>query len=304
MRELWRGNANAWECDEMGHLNVKSYLAKAMQAVARLIEDAGLAGAFRPGATATVQTGEIHIRFLGEARPGAPLFIEGGFIRIGGDDADIALVMRHSGDHRLAATLTWTVRHIVPGSPKAFPWPSRFQSAAADLTASLPDEARPRGLDASPGCQTVSLVQADALDLFQLGLGRFGQEDADVFGAMRAECLLGKVSDSVANFAQAFPDRQFEVTDDPRGGALLEARIRVHRWPQAGDGFVVRSALAGMTDKVRHIVHWVIDPVTGKPWWTVEGIAATLNLRTRRVEAASPEELTLIGKAVRADLRG
>ena len=42
MRELWRGNANAWECDEMGHLNVKSYLAKAMQAVARLIEDAGL----------------------------------------------------------------------------------------------------------------------------------------------------------------------------------------------------------------------------------------------------------------------
>ena len=299
MRELWRGNANAWECDEMGHLNVKSYLGKGMQAITRLIEDAGLTGAFLPGATATVQPGEIHVRFLGEARPGAPLFIEGGITRIGESDADILLIMRHSGDQRIAATLNWTVKHIVPVSRRVFPWPTRFRSAAEELQITSIDESGPRGLRPASGAEQVSLKQANALDLFQLGLGRFGQEDADVFGAMRAECLLGKVSDSVANFAQAFPDRQFDGDEDPKGGALLETRIRVHRWPKAGEGFVVRSALAGMTDKVRHIVHWVLDPVSGRPWWTVEGIAATLNLRTRRIEAAPPDELEMIGKAVR-----
>lgn len=304
MHELWRGNANAWECDEMGHLNVKAYIGKGMQAVARLTELAGLPDAFRPGATATVTPAELHVRFLGEARPGAALFIEGGFTRVGDDDCEIALVMRHSGDRRLAAALTLRAVHIVPKRRRTFPWPSRFRSAAETLRTEAIEEAAPRGLPEAEGNTKVSMKQAEAHGLYSLGLGRIGAEDVDVFGRMRPEFLLGKVSDSVANFADAFPDRRFEGDSDPRGGALLETRIRVHRWPGAGDGFAVRSALAGSTNKIRHIVHWVLDPHTGRPWWTVEGIAATLNLKTRRVEAASEAELAQISGAVRDGLKG
>ena len=28
---VWRGGVNTWECDEMGHMNVRFYLAKAME---------------------------------------------------------------------------------------------------------------------------------------------------------------------------------------------------------------------------------------------------------------------------------
>ncbi|MEN0652768.1 MULTISPECIES: thioesterase family protein [Hyphobacterium] len=304
MHELWRGNANAWECDEMGHLNVKAYLGKGMQAIARLTEQAGLAGAFSAGAMATLRPVEWHVRFLGEARPGAPLFIEGGVARIGDSDADIALAMRHSGDGRLAATLTARVEHVVPDSGRVFAWPSRFRGTAEALMVEPLPESAPRGLPPADWSELVSLKRAEALRLFPIGLGRIGSEDADVFGRMRPEFLIGKVSDSVANFVQAFPDRSLNDEADPKGGALLECRIRVRRYPRPGDGFAVRSALSGGTDKVRQIVHWVLDPLTGKPWWTVEGIAATLNLRTRRIEAATPAELQDIAKAVRDGLKG
>ena len=38
METLWRGVANAWECDELGHLNVRFYLAKAAEAVGGLAQ--------------------------------------------------------------------------------------------------------------------------------------------------------------------------------------------------------------------------------------------------------------------------
>lgn len=54
MIELWRGNANAWECDELGHMNVRFYLAKAMEALGNLADKAGLNGVYLQDATATL----------------------------------------------------------------------------------------------------------------------------------------------------------------------------------------------------------------------------------------------------------
>ena len=45
MQVLWRGNANTWECDELGHLNVRFYMAKAQEALGGLDGLAVVAGA-------------------------------------------------------------------------------------------------------------------------------------------------------------------------------------------------------------------------------------------------------------------
>jgi acyl-CoA thioesterase FadM len=104
MIELWRGNANAWECDELGHMNVRFYLAKASEALANLAEHAGLGGVFRADTHATLRARDIHIKFLAEARPGAPLAIQGGFESHDADTARLVLLMSHAGTDQLAAT--------------------------------------------------------------------------------------------------------------------------------------------------------------------------------------------------------
>lgn len=301
MNELWRGNANAWECDELGHLNVRFYLAKGMQAVANLAADAGLNSAYAADATATLTPREIHIRFLAEARPGAPLLIRGGFTEVRESEADILLAMRHGGDDRLAATLRLTVAHADPGIGLIFPWPSRFLAGAEAMKTQALDEAAPRGTSTTPWAAVPSLERADALGLKMIGRGRFGPDEMDVFGRLRPEFLLGRVSDSVVHFAEAFPEETaFHAgeTDVALSGALLETRIGPRRWPRAGDGYVVRSGLKAANEKVRTLVHWVIDPDTGRPWWTMEGVACAMDLEARRLAPAEGVILERLQAAV------
>ncbi len=66
--EVWRGGVNPWQCDQMGHLNVRFYVAHAVEALAGLAAALGMTRAYSPHATSTLVVREHHIRFLKEAR--------------------------------------------------------------------------------------------------------------------------------------------------------------------------------------------------------------------------------------------
>ena len=233
MIELWRGNVNAWECDELGHFNVRFYLARLSEAVANLAEAAGLNPIQRPDASATLILRDIHVRFLAEAHPGAPLYIEGGLLDHDDCTAHAIFVMRHSGTGKPAASFRVLLAHASPQTTTDFPWPQRFHARAETLKVDLPDFAAPRGLTLDGAATAPGLARADEMGLETIGRGRFGQAEMDGFGSMRAEFLLGRVSDSVTNFAAAFP----EEWDQHAGGspgqvasALLECHIRPRAW--------------------------------------------------------------------------
>ncbi|MCW5724749.1 MAG: thioesterase family protein [Maricaulaceae bacterium] len=305
MIDLWRGNANAWECDELGHMNVRFYLAKAHQAVQALAEAAGLYGAFRAGTSATLIPREVHIRFLAESRPGAPLYIRGGFAGADAASALAVLVMTHAVSGKTAATFRIRLDHAEPVSGRPFAWPARFADHLKALTVDSPAEAAPRGLTEDDPETEISLARAEALGLTEIGRGRFSVQDCDVFGRMNPELLLGKVSDSVIHFQSAFPEEfgGHSGAGPEVAGALVECRQIVRRWPRAGDGFVIRSGLNGADEKVRKLVHWVLDPETGAPWWSTQGVALMMDLNARRLAPTAPETLALLRKAVVPGLR-
>ena len=85
--EIWRGGVNTWDCDEMGHMNVRFYVSRAMEGLAGLAAELGLPHAFSPYANATLVVREQHIRFLREAHAGAALHMLGGVIEISDTEA-------------------------------------------------------------------------------------------------------------------------------------------------------------------------------------------------------------------------
>ncbi|WP_339739377.1 thioesterase family protein [uncultured Maricaulis sp.] len=286
MIETWRGNVNAWECDELGHMNVKFYLTKASEALAGLAAQSGLNAIHRADANATLLPTALHVRFLAEAQPGAPLMIEAGWTAISESGCSAVLIMRHGGTGKPAASFRIDLDHVSPREGRAFAWPSHFAARLQGRMVEIPDFARPRGLAETKSRDSASLPRADALGLAHVGQGRFTPDEVDVFGRMRTEVLLGRISDSVVNFKDAFPEEwafHRGEADGRIGSALLECRILPHRWPRAGDGYLVRSGLKSFGPKVRNIVHWVLDPATGKPWWTMEGIAAPMDLDARKI---------------------
>lgn len=305
MQVLWRGNANAWECDELGHLNVRFYMAKAQEALAGLADHLGMHHAFAPDATATLIARDVSIRFLAEARPGAPLHICGGVISHDAASLTVAMILYHAASDTPAATFEIRAEHCDAATGRVFHWPQRSLQALDDSQIHRPEILTPRSLSQSAPSNALSLEQADALQLQEIGRGRINRDELDAFGRMRAELGIGKVSDSVIHFSDGFPEQWQAFAENAPlsvASAVLESRLSFRRFPSQGEGFVIRSGLKSATETVRTLVHWALDSVTGKPLWSMEAVACMLNLKTRKLERVSPEMLAALNAKAQPDL--
>lgn len=290
--EIWRGGVNTWECDEMGHMNVRFYVVKAMEGLAGLAAELGLPHAFAPRTGSTLLVREQHIRFLREAHAGAALHMVGGVVEMGEHEARLIQLLIHSGSGELAATFQTVVAHVTPGDGTPFPWSAQTREKAAALTVAVPERAAARSVDLSPVESGASLEAAETLGLTRIGLGCIGNQDCDIFGRMRAEHFIGRVSDGVGRLVASLRDTVSETADSkPKrvGGAVLEYRLVHFDWPRAGDRFEIRSGLAGVDARTKRLVHWMVDPESGKAWGSSEAVAITFDLDARKAVPISDE---------------
>ena len=305
MQVLWRGNANTWECDELGHLNVRFYMAKAQEALAGLADHLGMHHAFAPDATATLTPRDVILRFLAEARPGAPLHIAGGVTSHDETSLTVAMILYHAASDTPAATFEIRAEHSHPQTGRVFSWPQRSLAALSASLIERPALLTARSLSTTPPSDALSLARADELELQEIGRGRINRDELDAFGRMRAEFGIGKVSDSVIHFSDGFPEQWQAFAENAPlsvASAVLESRLNFRRFPAQGEGFVIRSGLKSATETVRTLVHWALDPVTGKPLWSMEAVACMLNLETRRLERVSPDRLAQLQAKARPEL--
>ena len=288
--EVWRGGVNTWDCDEMGHMNVRHYVVRASEGLAGLAGELGMPRAFRADAGSTLIVREHHIRFLREARPGASLHMVGGVVSVGEDEAWLLLQLIHSGSGEPSATFQIRVAHATPDA-RPFPWPARVRGAAEALTVDVPAHAAARSVSLDPVEATASLERAGALGLTPTGRGVIDSTQTDVFGRMRAEQFIGRVSDGVGGVVGPIRDAVTaalgEAAPKRLGGAVLEYRMLYHDWPRAGDHVVLRSGLAGVDGRTQRLVHWMLDPVSGKAWGSAEAVAVNFDLDTRKIAPIS-----------------
>ena len=284
--EIWRGGVNTWECDDMGHLNVRFYVAHAMQGLVGLASAIGLRDAFKDHASATLLLRDHHIRFLREARSAAPLHMVGGLVDIDETEARFLQLLIHSNTGEIAASFQTRVSHATAREGWTFAWSSRTRDLAELIRITTPEKVAPRSLDLSPSKGGASLAEAERFGLVRLGAGAVMPADCDVFGRMRPDVFIGRVSDGIPRLGVALREGlPLEETFRPKGvgGAVLEYRIAYHAWPRAGDRYEIRSGLADVDARTQKFVHWMLDPDTGQAWGTSEAVAIALDLEARKI---------------------
>jgi acyl-CoA thioester hydrolase len=285
--EVWRGCANAWECDHIGHLNTRHYVVRVEQALATLAQRLELEDV-TDSATAghRLLVKSQHMRFLREARAGAALHATGQVLRWGKDDADVLFLLHHSRSGQVAATFRLSLAYVERGSGRPEPWPEKATRAASALTCEAPSEAKPRSISLDGTEVTASLERARELGLRTTGLGTVMPDVCDAHGLWRLSGFMGRVADSIPHLgngewrevlARTTPGGPLRV-----GSALIEFQTVHVRWPRSGDGCEVRSGLAGCTERVTHSSHWLLDPETGAPWAAVRTVGIALDLDARR----------------------
>lgn len=300
MQEIWRGGVNAWECDEMGHLNVRFYVQRAIEGVMAMAPALALGQAFRSGAAATLIPRDQHIRFLREARPGAPLHMIGGVVEMGETDAVLYQELRHA-DGTPAATFRTVLDHVDAKSGRPFAWSQRTRDAADGWRVVIPLHGASRSVDLQRAPDPmIDRAVAEGLGLSCIGRGAVTHAECDGFGRARPEIFIGRVSDSVPNLMadwRAEVARTASAADGvarEAGAAVLEYRLIYRAWPRAGDLIEVWSGFTSANEKTQALAHWLLDPVTGAPWCTCEAVAITLDLIARKAIPTPPEHLAAL----------
>lgn len=301
MLETYRGEALAWEADELGHLNMRYYFARSEQARAFFFAHLDLPDAFKERALSTVIPQSQHIKYIKELRPGGGMVVETGIVELG--ETNMVLVHMIKGvPSYLSATIIEHVSHISRRTGKAFAWPRRLREAAQPFMVNMPPEAAPRNIDPVETLAAPSMDAADKLGLETIGRGAFLPTECDVFGQVRAHDLIGRVSDSAQHLETAWPDLDF-TSSDAMSGALLEARIVHRNQPKAGNCYVFRSGLRAANTHVRELCHWILDPVSGKCWASFIGVACRFDTETRRLVKLDEKTLKLLRSNITKDLK-
>jgi acyl-CoA thioester hydrolase len=265
MQEVWRGNVNAWECDENAHLNVRFWLAKAHEALQILADLSGLA----------VSEGDEHIRFLREARAGASLYGVGGLVDLDVHGSGLYVELRISETDEVCMTITRVLR-AVPETAALDPTPSQAR-------VEMPAHGHPRGLTLDPPRPSATRREAEELGLRRVGLRRLGGDYVAGDGLVRRDAVIGLISDSIGNL-HAFDQAGMDPRGDTGvGGVALEYRLAYRTRPAAGAQIEIWSGPRAFGEKVMTLVHWHVEARTGAVWATCESVTAFFDLTRRKL---------------------
>jgi acyl-CoA thioester hydrolase len=280
---LWQGTANAWECDEMGHMNVRFYAAKVEEALDGLLIDANAKIAPDP----TMSVASHHIRYHRESRAGTPLRIVGGALARGAGAA-LYFEFQAAQDSQPKASFVTTLSSgiVLPPGP----------------CAALPQQGAPRGLVATAPRPVPTMSDADSAGMMEITRTVIRPEQLDARGALMPHQAIGMISDGVAHLmTRITPERG--TGDAAVGGAALEQRVFYHAPVSAGDPVSIRSGIVEAGDKTMRIVHWLLNRRTGTAFATSEVIAVTFDLVARRalsLPAAARERIAALAVSASA----
>lgn len=295
MHLFWRGGVEAWECDEMGHMNVRFWVKRAMDGFAVLAARLGCARAFAPGSPSTFLPADMHIRFLREAAAGTPLFLRGGVAALGADELTFYGEIVRTTDEVVSATFIVRMAHVQTRTGERFALSSRLREAAGALRVDIPAHAQPRSIPLDRPLGPVSRAGAVAAGMAQVGLSPVRAQDVDVFGRLLPEGPIGRVSEAVPNLmarwrgAVAAEAEALDGAARRAGAAVLEYRLMWLDWPRAGDLVEVLSGVTQVMDKTHVLQHWLVDPLSGRPWCACEALAITFDLVARRAISTPPQ---------------
>ncbi len=280
--EVYRGNVNTWECDEMGHMNVRFYVAKCEEAIAILLAELGLPPAELKRQRLRALAMDYHVRFLAELHAGAGVYACGTVLEAEEKRLRLFIDLRHGISHVPAASFN-VVIEVQDDTDEIIAWPDKvLEEAAVHEIAELPAFAVPRSLSLGPSAADGTRAASEELGLHQINLGVVSRDQCDVTGEMKAEWFMGRVSDGIGNLIRTFNPARGQK-DSNVGGAALEYRVIIRKRPRPGDILAVRSGLAEVGEKTIRMCHWMIDMVSGEAVATMEAAAASFDIKERKI---------------------
>lgn len=276
-----RSVVNAWECDQMEHMNVQFYGDRFSAAEVHLFASLGLSPRLLAEHRWALRPMIDRIQFKRELRTGAGLLVDSAVV--GRAQAAVRAFhrLRHSEGGGDAATLDCVYRLIDRDTGSMLAPPDavtgRIDGARLEPASfGLPDDA-----ESSWGSAGVSLARADALGLVETYRGVVRETDC-LDGSISRRSLIHRMSDAAGHLG-IYDARNDEAWAGKRvGSAAVDYRLDYLRPVPPGTLIALRSGFTGFEEKTLRFGHWLIDCETGEALARMAVIALFFDLDARK----------------------
>lgn len=112
MVETYRGSVFSWECDDVGHMNVRYYVAKFDEASWQLMAKLGLTPSYLRTNNKSVVAVEQHIKYINELLPGDLIVVRSKVEEIKKSFIKFNHQMINSQTMQIAADMTVVAVHL------------------------------------------------------------------------------------------------------------------------------------------------------------------------------------------------
>ncbi|MDD9966677.1 MAG: thioesterase family protein [Myxococcales bacterium] len=282
--ETLRSGVNSWECDQMGHLNVRTYFARANQGMVGLALALGLGPGRMRAQGWCLRASDQHVRFMRELRVGASYTVRSGIVAANSEGLEVYQELRFAGEQTLAASVFTKLGLRECATDQPVRVPEEALSRVTEVETALPDDGFGRGIERSAPQPGPSRDEAIAMGMVGAYMAPVSPEDCDAHGLMTETAFMARVSDGIGHFF-----RRLHPPGTPVGGAALEYRYVFHTRPRLGDLIEVRTGLKALGNKTRHFCHFVFDVESGCCVASSEAVAVGFDLKARRALPISPE---------------
>ncbi len=273
------------EIDELGHLSVPFYEARAIAACQKLAQRHRLdiARARSHGIEFTLV--DAYLRNLREQFLGAPLLVRGGVLAVSETRLQCYQELINTETDELSATFVYTFELQRQTSREPLPLPDEVIESATDGIIPWPEHGRPRTIDLKHMPAMPDLATLQQLDLALNQPFTIDAEACDETGLYLAERFSHlpysgeRVDDPGAQWV-------FETADGHRlGMADLESRQMLFSLPRAGERVQAFRAEVDIGRKTFYRNHWVysLDSVQLISFTSLVSVALDLDAR-RAVE--------------------
>lgn len=272
-----RGAINSWECDQWGHLNVQFYLTKASDAQAHLAARLGLMPSRLRSSAGSLMPATDRALFKRELRAGHIYFIRSGVRAVAADGTlDIASRMVNQETGIESAAFETRLRWVGPDRTTPLPWPDDVAAAAATLAGELAELQRPQPMaDVLP-------MQQQPEHLLLTYRGSVESWECDSAGVAPPRAHIARFNDAITHLFRAMKIDRAELFASGLGSAALDYDIAYHRPLRSGTAVEIRSGMLALSDKVFHLVHYVLDSASGEVITTIVVAALFFDLAARK----------------------
>jgi acyl-CoA thioester hydrolase len=278
------------EIDQLGHLSVPFYEARAIEACRNLAESLGcrLSDYAARGIEFTLV--DAYLRNLREQFVDAPLRVRGGVLSASPVQLQFyqELINTHTGE--LAATFIYQFELQHHESRARIAFEETLTQRAQEALIALPEHGRPRTIALERPPRELSLSDAQGMGLARTRLRTIEPDECDETGRYRPEHFTHLPYSGVAEDDLTLEWVFHTSAGQELGIADLESRNVLFSVPRAGDKIQVFNATVDMGSKVFQRAHWVYNLDTSDPISWATTVCLPLDLAARR-SVAIPEEM-------------